>query len=75
MVKTLLRMQKPHVKMAIFGLLRIQLAIQDSVTTSMIQESFHLTGVFDKITQECNALTMLGNCTAKISFEMQTHIF
>jgi hypothetical protein len=51
-------MQKPHVKMAIFGLLRIQLlAIQDSVTTSMIKESFHLTGVFDKITQECNVLT------------------
>lgn len=52
------QMSAAHVKMAVFGLLRVQLAIQNTVKRSMIKDSFRLTGVYPfslgQILHQCN---------------------
>jgi hypothetical protein len=68
------QMTSSHIKMATLGLLRVQLALQDTASPQMVKESFHMAGVFDKTIHKCNLLTMLGNCTTPINNEEETNI-
>ena len=51
-------MDQAHIKMAKYGILRVQMALQCSMKPHMITESFEACGIylynFDKIIENCN---------------------
>jgi hypothetical protein len=68
------KMTSAHVKMATFGLLRIQLALQDTAKPTIIKNSFQQTGVYDVSSGECNIETILNNCTTHIDEPVKQNI-
>ena len=54
-----------HLNSAACGLLRIQMAQQNTLKQSIIRNAFQLTGIYDQKLGGVNVDTLLGNCTVK----------
>jgi hypothetical protein len=68
------KMTTAHVKMGTLGLLRVQNALQDVTKKSIVKDSFHLTGIYDKDLLKCNVNTMLKSCKAPIPIDLENNI-
>jgi hypothetical protein len=61
------KMSYQHIKYGKFGLLKAHYALVTGLKLETIQESFHLTGIFDQITQKCNPETIIRALRLSIS--------
>ena len=68
------KMTAAHVKMATLGLLRIQLALEETARPTIIKNSFKDTGVFDVSLGGCNIETILNNCSTDIDEPLRVKI-
>ena len=63
------KMSDAHKKMTVHGLLRVQFALQETMTPTKIEESFRKTGIYP-----FDLETILGNCTEDISDDLKFKI-
>jgi hypothetical protein len=63
------KMSAAHKRMAVFGLLRVKFALEESMTSRMIKESFALTGIYPYSFEQ-----IMTNCTTPLSIHETTRL-